>query len=911
MYDDLPQGASVLTSPEITKNNTQPTSMYDDLPQGASVLTSPEFKAPSAPIPYADDTKLDNYETPKDSIVGKDSNYLDSIAKFGKDFVNNAISTFTDVPKAGELALNRVKNYGASTGELAQDYLLNPIVNAVGGKPFTYYSDVTDRLDKENKALNEKYNTGFFKATDLADLGTGIVTGGLTSSFKLGLGIESYLQGVQQESGNKVGSSVMTYGTGYAGGKLVEKTVDLFRSNEKSLLKEITKLGDIRPEIADKHYSNYASVIDKDVKSLTNTDKINALMFGNKNLDSVLNETASKNSSLQSKLNNYYSGIGSKVENLLGTGTYDEVIANVGKIDKDISKGYDSLVSTLNTLDYKIESRVPSNIKELLSKAVNTNATDMNLSDKSTNGQTLLDRFNNVINDEGTIGDFYEVGQHLKQIVNKKDKQGTLAYLNSSKDTINNYFDNTFAKSLDDNNLGNIKQSKAMLDELYKAKMKANKKNLVKILSDDNVRESDYTKVYQAMQSSKDTSSYANLSNLLGDNSKALANLEKFVIGRLADKNKDSFEIVHLSKLLGDMQNVNFRSKEGKEIQNVVSSLSKAFTNIRPMSTSISDNMIGGAKTNPLDQAQAFAQTTLFSKMLDLISGESRRRNYVVKHLPKYLEKGEMPKGLNPKEQYGLTQYKNILDNADYLLAETMNDLAVKSKELDTYSKQFAQQNLLPNNNAMTAGTRGNVGIGQSEEVANQVIQADDLTRSPNAQPVNSLVNENQSPTREVIDTTIEPQVANNIEVPTSEIIDVEVNPSLMQVITPDGHIIDMETLMSGRTMPDSLKLPEKLDTPIRNFFDTKLQMQENSDLLKIRNELEKATTSKSKQQARDRYIKLLQYNYFRDSGMKPKEANNAVDISKGLLPLGLTGAYLSNTLDLEIDTEKFLEDYL
>lgn len=836
-----------------------------------------------------------DYETPSNTAVGKDSDYLDSIAKFGKDFVDNAIGTFTNVPKVGEIALNRAKAYGAGAGELVEDYILDPIVKAVSGKELTYYNSLTDKIDKETEALNTKYDTGILKATDLADLGGGFLTGGL----RTGLAIESAIQGVQQESGDKISSGVTTMATGLGISSLVSKIVDRYSGTDR-MLRKLIKVGNIDDASANTHYSNYAKVLGKSKDDLTITDKVNALVQGHKNLDSILVESASKDISTQNILNDYYKNITNKIENTLTSNNYEKNIVNIRTMNKAIKEGYNNFERNLDTLGVA----VPKVDEEIKSIIIN-NSKNLKL-----DSSAYSERLSRLINDEATIGDFYSIGRQVTKTMSALDRRGTNPELTKEKDYLTNYFKDTFEDTLKSNKLENVAQARNILDSLYTSKMNADKKNLVKIFLDPNVKQQDYKTVYQAMASTEDESSFDSLINLLGDKSKASANMEKFVIERLVSKNKDDYDIVNLGKLMSKLDEVHFRTDEGKAVQQVITDYKNAFNNMQSLTKLRNENPnLGGAKVDPVSQAQAMTVVRAVSKLMDYLPTSYSRKSYVVKNLPKYLEKGEIPKGLTPKEQQGMIYYKNMLDNSNYLVAEELNNLALKSKELETFKQQYRQSNLLGNQQSFTASQKGNVSPNITEESSALVKEADNLTKSPTATSVNSNVNEPQAPTRELVDTTVEPSSTNVKNTSnTDDIIDVEINPSTMQVITPDGHILDMDTLMKGKNLPDSQVLPEKVATPVKNFFDTKLKIEEDKNIQAIKKEMAKATTDKAKNKARERYIQLIQYQFFRDRGMTPEDARKAIDTMKGLAPLGIAGAYLGIDGEIKVDTETFLE---
>lgn len=167
---------------------------------------------------------------------------------------------------------------------------------------------------------------------------------------------------------------------------------------------------------------------------------------------------------------------------------------------------------------------------------------------------------------------------------------------------------------------------------------------------------------------------------------------------------------------------------------------------------------------------------------------------------------------------------------------------------------------------------------------------------------------------KEPINTTVvdEANMPSTSVKPREDIIDVEWWKPTSTVVTPDGHVLSMEDLLRGESLPDNMRLPEKADSGIRNFFDMKYKMKTDPDLIKAREEVKKATTIESKGKAKDRLLKQLEYQRLREQGIKPSEAHRmsmkSADEASGALAGGtMSGVTIDDDGNIRVDPEAFL----
>lgn len=167
---------------------------------------------------------------------------------------------------------------------------------------------------------------------------------------------------------------------------------------------------------------------------------------------------------------------------------------------------------------------------------------------------------------------------------------------------------------------------------------------------------------------------------------------------------------------------------------------------------------------------------------------------------------------------------------------------------------------------------------------------------------------------REPINTTIvdEANVPSTSVKPSEDIIDVEWWNPTSTVITPDGHILSMEELLRAESLPDNMRLPEKASAPIKNFFDMKLKLKTDPDLIKAREEVKKAKTAPDKDKAKGRLVKLLEYQRLREQGMKPADANrlamqSSSEVGGALAGGTINGVTIDDNGNIQVDPEAFL----
>lgn len=155
------------------------------------------------------------------------------------------------------------------------------------------------------------------------------------------------------------------------------------------------------------------------------------------------------------------------------------------------------------------------------------------------------------------------------------------------------------------------------------------------------------------------------------------------------------------------------------------------------------------------------------------------------------------------------------------------------------------------------------------------------------------------------------------------DIIDAEWYPNQRLVITSDGHILPMEQLLAGERLPDNARLPQSVATPIKNFFDMRLKLKTDPDLIKARNAVKEAKTPEAKSKGKQRLANLLDYMSLRDKGLSPSEAHKAVygdksgvklkmseELTAGLLGGTYNGVSIDEDGDLQVDVNKFAQGF-
>lgn len=153
-----------------------------------------------------------------------------------------------------------------------------------------------------------------------------------------------------------------------------------------------------------------------------------------------------------------------------------------------------------------------------------------------------------------------------------------------------------------------------------------------------------------------------------------------------------------------------------------------------------------------------------------------------------------------------------------------------------------------------------------------------------------------------------------------NDIIEAEIYPNQRLVITKDGHILPMEQLLQGERLPDNMRLPAKVETPVKSFFDMRMKLKTEPDLIKARNDVANAKDEAVKARLKQRLVNLLNYHKLRDEGLKPAEAHRAVygdkngvktqmsaEVTAGLIGGGLNGVTIDDDGDIEVDVNKFM----
>ena len=867
---------------------------------------------------YMNVPTIDTYTN--DTYIGKNSSWLDDIISNGKDIVKELYNPVRPAVESTSLTLGAI---GSGIGEAVEEPI-SQISQAIGGRPLTYYRDLNKRIDEardtNDKEIVKSLGGGVLDSSTMAEIGLSFAYG---NQLKNIVALEGIVQGAQAEPGEKMKTAAEASGATLVGGKVLEAAINRYAGTDRTLRK-LYKTTGISEEEALQHFNNYSKVVGKEVKDFTIPDKVNAIVHGSPEAESVLFESVANNPANSKMLNEYYAKVSNKLVDNLDTMPYEQSIAFGKELKRSINEGYSNITKTLDNsgvnvvIDDSMKTAVDTFTKSVLTKLDDNAVT------------SYSQRVERLMSDTGNVGDLFEVEKLIRANINKVDKLGTDASLNEAKGVLKTNMQDLLVNTLKSNGLNNIVESISMLNDLYTKVSRANDKKLIKTLQNINIKKDDYKTIYNAMKSTEEGSSYDNLIKLVGENSKTAGNIEEFVLDRLMYKNMDDLDVINLGKLLGNLEDVNFKSTDGKVINQIITDFNSAFRNMKSTEAWAFDKIdAGGSKSDFINQIKASVIGRMAYKIAQYLPVDSSRRVYVINHLPKYLEQGLVPKNMKPTEVRSMEVYKNVVANSNRLLAEELNNIAEKSKAQAEYLKSVQPETpLLPNNQVpMTATERGSISPGVSED-ARKSARANDVLGKPNTgQAVNSTTNELPSvkkPT-EVVDTTVEPDVTINPNTSNSnmDIIDTEVMPS--HTIDSNGEIWDsrgnkwgsVKDLIKAESIPDNLKLPEKVITPVKDFFDYKRILKEDPAAIKARKEVQN-TTGEQKEKAKTRLSRLLEYSRLRDSGLEPKEAHkqsmnfNSPNIDNNgnvkllLASLGITGVASQSKAEAEVKPEGF-----
>jgi len=828
-------------------------------------------------VPYTTDSNntpsIVDYNSP--SYIGKNSSWFDDLVSSGADAVEAIYQPIKPAVESVGLTISAV---GAGVGEILESPL-SLVSQAISGKPITYYRDLKSRLDVErennDKEIIKSLGGGVVDSSTLGEIALGFAMG---NQLKTIVALEGSVQGALGKPGEKLEDAAIGAGVTFVGGKVIHSLVERYAGKDPTLRKMLKTVG-MDDKTAQTHYTNYSKVVGKEVDDFTVTDKVNAIAHGSPEAASILFESVATNPANAQMLNSYYRRVTQSLLNNLEDMPYEQSIAVGKEIKKGIKEGYNNITKTLDESNVKVviddpmKTAVQAFTKSALNKLDESSATEFS------------QRVDKLLNDSGSVGDLFEVEKVIRANINKVDKLGTDASLNEAKGLLKTKMQDLLITTLKENKLDNIVESRKLLNSLYTEISNANNKKLVKVLQNVDVKKDDYKKIYDAMKSTEEVSSYNNLIRVLGPNSKAAGNVEEFVLDRLMNKNIDDLDVINLGKLLGDLEDVTFKSTDGKLMNQVISDFNKAFANIKSTEAWMFERMdSGGSKSDFINQLKASVIGRMAYKITQYLPTDSSRRVYVINHLPKYLKDGLVPNTLKPEVKKSLETYKMVFNNINRFLAEELNSIAEKSKSQAEYLRSVQPSApLLPNNQVpMTATRRGSVAPGVNEEAV-KAAKANDVVGKPSSgQSVSSTTNEKQfiPKERELVDTTIEPDdaVPRGVEQP-KDVIDVETMPA--HTIDTNGEIWDsrgnkwgsVKDLIKAESIPDDLKLPEKVVTPVKNFFDYKRILKENPKAKEISKEINEAPKDK-KDKGKTRLARLLEYIRLREEGLSPDEAH-------------------------------------
>jgi len=342
-----------------------------------------------------------------------------------------------------------------------------------------------------------------------------------------------------------------------------------------------------------------------------------------------------------------------------------------------------------------------------------------------------------------------------------------------------------------------------------------------------------------------------------------------YLLGKLIEKNTKNDYAVDWAGLNKDIKKAGLHSDNVDLAIPVLKALEDRFVNDKALSSSIVSTGAG----------EGTGALGLWSKAVKVVLDFTSPVFNQARHTDLRIQRDILKSIQNPNNDY-LGFIDDMLNN---------KSLPLEVKQALKATVEVEQQRLLEAPANFTARADGTVVKGSGDEARAAL----------NKEPINTTV----------IDETNVPST--NVK-PQEEIIDVETWTPTSTVITPDGHVITMEDLLRAESLPDNMKIPEKLDSGIRNFFDMKLKLKTDPDLIKAREEVKKAKTPEAKGKAKDRLASQLEYQRLRDQGMKPAEAHKLSIRSSGeaggaLAGGTMNGVEIDDNGNLTVDPEKFL----
>lgn len=360
---------------------------------------------------------------------------------------------------------------------------------------------------------------------------------------------------------------------------------------------------------------------------------------------------------------------------------------------------------------------------------------------------------------------------------------------------------------------------------------------------------------------------------------------------------------MHLGETLERMKHIGFITPEGRNMQKQLRQLDEAFSSFdyyKVIADALAGSNIEGTSitANLISKFKYATMANVWDYIKPYVPIITKDADFLrhTRRVMSSIGKADIPsiKGLSPE---AVNMYKGfqgvVRESIESTIRKELDYLnELKNAKIET---QVPETPMLPNAPDFTATSQGVVARGSGTEAAERAV-------------------------REPIPTTVVDEVPNTTParyVP-DDIIDVEIIPSAKQVITKDGHIIDLEDLIKAESLPDSSRLPEKIAAPLKHFFDMRLKLKEDKSLINLRNEVKKAKTPEAKSKAKDRLSKQMEYIRLRDEGMKPSDAHKAVykakvaeEVTGGIIGGSISGISIDDEGNLTLDPEEFLLGFL
>ena len=571
----------------------------------------------------------------RDAVGIEKSNIFNNFAKENQEEIDR-ISAELGYDPDDIFTPENVSRFGTQLAETIVPFTKMGRASSVADDIISKASDLTKGVTtKTREALKEN-------ATNI-----GLVTTGSELMHKIGQG---------EEPVKATGEAVVTGVASGVTAKAIGYTMNLMKGKEGLVLERLKQNLHMSTAQEEGYYRNYATMVGKQSKDLTDGERATALVLANKDAEGILYNSLSRGdtSVIHSQFNTYAKQVSDELLNKFNSGNEVDVSKSMIEVNEAYKGVWRSFKEILNNNHQLDMVKLPKNIevRSTLSRLARYTG-DKKLQMQINSGEVSLPE---LLKAKQLLGDSI-FGKNTKDLGVKE----TLKLGNDKKSY------DEISKLFDDNIPEPLMESYTALKDITKVKANADILDLYKrfVNKGQNITQADLDDMTKSMMAKQEGSSYNSFINLIGENSTKANEVENILIKNIVTKNtKEGF--TDFVKVVDNLENLNFRTPEGKALKGFLEEYKKVFRNVYDVElgqvgTATADV---GLTTNPANAVAYALHRMWFNKATEFLGATQQQRNvYLLKTLPSVLNTKNMPKAYNLKEQRGAIELDRLTDS--------------------------------------------------------------------------------------------------------------------------------------------------------------------------------------------------------------------------------------------------------